>query len=145
MRAMRSRVRREASKLPSCCSTAATSNRQSNSSTTPTGNSSPRYGTSARRKPRRPSDSSLQYRHGLWPIRHRHSGDSGTDCGVRECSAKQRGARSMSMSNLFAAILLFSSPGCPREEPYCITPTTYVEINLTLVADTQPLHDDTDK
>ena len=51
----------------------------------------------------------------------------------------------MSMSNLFAAILLFSSPGCPHEERYCITPTTYVEINLTLVAEVQPLHDDTDK
>jgi hypothetical protein len=51
----------------------------------------------------------------------------------------------MSMSNLFAAILLFSSPGCPHEERYCITPTTYVEINLTLVAEMLPLHDDTDK
>ena len=35
------------------------------------------------------------------------------------------------MSHLFAAILLFSSPGCPHEEPTCITPTEYVEVNLS--------------
>ena len=35
------------------------------------------------------------------------------------------------MSQLFAAILLFSSPGCPHEEPTCITPTEYVEVNLS--------------
>jgi hypothetical protein len=34
------------------------------------------------------------------------------------------------MSYLFAAVLLFSSPGCPHEEPTCITPTEYVEVNL---------------
>jgi hypothetical protein len=50
----------------------------------------------------------------------------------------------MSMSNLFAAILLFSSPGCPHEEPSCITPTEYVEINLTIIAEPQPLHHDRD-
>jgi hypothetical protein len=50
----------------------------------------------------------------------------------------------MSMSHLFAAILLFSSPGCPHEEPSCITPTEYVEINLTLIAEPQPLHGDSD-
>ena len=45
----------------------------------------------------------------------------------------------MSMSHLFAAILLFSSPGCPHEEASCITPTEYVEINLTLIAGPHPL------
>jgi hypothetical protein len=49
----------------------------------------------------------------------------------------------MSMSHLFAAILLFSSPGCPHEEPGCITPTEYVEINLTLIAEPQAPHRDT--
>jgi hypothetical protein len=49
----------------------------------------------------------------------------------------------MSMSHLFAAILLFSSPGCPHEESGCITPTEYVEINLTFIAEPQPLHGDT--
>lgn len=34
------------------------------------------------------------------------------------------------MSYLFAAVLLFSSPGCPHEEPTCLTPTEYVEVNL---------------
>jgi hypothetical protein len=34
------------------------------------------------------------------------------------------------MSHLFAAVLLFSSPGCPHEEPTCLTPTEYVEVNL---------------
>ena len=49
----------------------------------------------------------------------------------------------MSMSHLFAAILLFSSPGCPHEEASCITPTEYVEINLPVVAEPQPLPGDT--
>ena len=35
------------------------------------------------------------------------------------------------MSHLFAAILLLSSPGCPHEEPTCITPTEYVEVDLS--------------
>ena len=35
------------------------------------------------------------------------------------------------MSELFAAVLLFSSPGCPHEEPSCITPSD-VEVNLFL-------------
>ena len=35
------------------------------------------------------------------------------------------------MSHLFAAILPFSSPGRPHEEPTCITPTEYVEVNLS--------------
>ena len=35
------------------------------------------------------------------------------------------------MSHLLAAILLFSSPGCPHEEPTCITPTEYVKINFS--------------
>ena len=35
------------------------------------------------------------------------------------------------MSQLFAAILLFSSPGCPHEEPTCVTPTEYVEVSLS--------------
>ena len=39
--------------------------------------------------------------------------------------------RIATMSHLFAAILLFSSPGCPHEEATCITPTEYVEINLS--------------
>jgi hypothetical protein len=34
------------------------------------------------------------------------------------------------MSHLFAAVLLFSSPGCPHQEPGCITPTEYVEVSL---------------
>jgi hypothetical protein len=38
---------------------------------------------------------------------------------------------SATMSHLFAAILLFLSPGCPHEEPTCITPTEHVEVNLT--------------
>jgi hypothetical protein len=50
----------------------------------------------------------------------------------------------MSMSHLFAAILLFSSPGCPHEESGCITPTEYVEINLTFTAEPPLLHGDTD-
>jgi hypothetical protein len=50
----------------------------------------------------------------------------------------------MSMSHLFAAILLFSSPGCPHDEPSCITLTEYVEINMTFTAEPQPLHGDTD-
>ena len=33
------------------------------------------------------------------------------------------------MSHLFAAVLLFFSPGCPHKEPSCITPTEYVEVN----------------
>ena len=37
------------------------------------------------------------------------------------------------MSHLFAAILLFSSPNCPHEEPSCITASEYVEINLTFL------------
>ena len=49
----------------------------------------------------------------------------------------------MSMSHLFAAILLFSSPDCPHEEASCITATEYVEINLPVVAGSQPLHGDT--
>jgi hypothetical protein len=49
----------------------------------------------------------------------------------------------MSMSHLFAAILLFSSPGCPHEEGGCITPTEYVEISLPVVAASQPLQGDT--
>jgi hypothetical protein len=39
------------------------------------------------------------------------------------------------MSHLFAAVLLFSSPGCPHKEPSCITPTEYVEVNLSLIAE----------
>lgn len=35
------------------------------------------------------------------------------------------------MSHLFAAVLLFFSPGCPHEEPSCITPTEYVEVSLS--------------
>jgi len=35
------------------------------------------------------------------------------------------------MSHLFAAVLLLSSPGCPHEEPTCLTPTEYVEVNLS--------------
>jgi hypothetical protein len=34
------------------------------------------------------------------------------------------------MSYLFAAVILLSSPGCPHEEPTCLTPTEYVEVNL---------------
>lgn len=34
------------------------------------------------------------------------------------------------MSYLFAAVLLFTSPGCPHEEPTCLTPTEYVEVSL---------------
>ena len=37
------------------------------------------------------------------------------------------------MNHVFAAILLFSSPGCPHEEPKCITPTEYVEVNLSIL------------
>ena len=39
------------------------------------------------------------------------------------------------MSHLIAAILLLSSPGCPHEEPSCITPTEYVEVNLSFSGD----------
>jgi hypothetical protein len=46
------------------------------------------------------------------------------------------------MSHLFAAILLFSSPGCPHEEPNCITPADYVEVNLTPITESQPLYSD---
>ena len=35
------------------------------------------------------------------------------------------------MAHLFAAVLLFYSPGCPHKEPSCITPTEYVEVNLS--------------
>jgi hypothetical protein len=38
------------------------------------------------------------------------------------------------MSHLFAAILLFSSPGCPHEEPTCITPTEYVKVDFSLTS-----------
>jgi hypothetical protein len=31
------------------------------------------------------------------------------------------------MGPLFAAVLLLSSPGCPHEEPSCLTSTEYVE------------------
>jgi hypothetical protein len=34
------------------------------------------------------------------------------------------------MSYLFAAVMLLSSPGCPHDEPTCLTPTEYVEIDL---------------
>jgi hypothetical protein len=34
------------------------------------------------------------------------------------------------MSYLFAGVLLFTSPGCPHDEPNCITPTEYVEVTL---------------
>ena len=44
------------------------------------------------------------------------------------------------MSHLFAAILLFSSPGCPHEESTCIIPTEYVEVHLSL-ATGRVLHD----
>jgi hypothetical protein len=37
------------------------------------------------------------------------------------------------MSHLFAAVLLLSSPGCPHDEPTCLTPTEYVEVNLSYV------------
>ena len=40
----------------------------------------------------------------------------------------------VTMSHLFAAILLFSSPGCPHEEPTCITPTEYVKVNFSSTA-----------
>ena len=43
------------------------------------------------------------------------------------------------MGHLFAAILLFSLPGCPHEESSCITPTEYVEVNLSLPG--RVLHD----
>jgi hypothetical protein len=50
------------------------------------------------------------------------------------------------MSHLFAAILLFSSPGCPHEEPTCITPTEHVEVNLSTrilpYAVVRPVHSD---
>ena len=49
----------------------------------------------------------------------------------------------MSMNHLFAAVLLFSSPGCPHEEPSCITPTEYVEV-LSLIAEPKPLHNDSE-
>ena len=42
------------------------------------------------------------------------------------------------MNNFFAAILLFSSPGCPHDEPLCITPTEYVEVDLS-IAQRHPL------
>jgi hypothetical protein len=35
------------------------------------------------------------------------------------------------MNHVFAAILLFSSPACPHEEPTCLTPTEYVEVHLS--------------
>ena len=44
------------------------------------------------------------------------------------------------MSHLFAAVLLFFSPGCPHKEPSCITPTEYVEVKLSPIAEPQPLH-----
>ena len=43
------------------------------------------------------------------------------------------------MSHLFAAILLLSSPGCPHEEPSCITPTEYIDVDLSLTG--RVLHD----
>ena len=59
-------------------------------------------------------------------------------------SARQRG--SATMSHLFAAILLFLSPGCPHEEPTCITPTEHVEVNLSTrivpYAVARPVHSD---
>jgi hypothetical protein len=55
------------------------------------------------------------------------------------------GGASMSMSHLFAAILLFSSPGCPHEEATCITPTEYVQINLPVTAAPQSLYGDTEQ
>ena len=45
--------------------------------------------------------------------------------------SERSSAGNATMSHLFAAILLFSSPGCPHEEPTCITPTEYVEVNLS--------------
>jgi len=50
--------------------------------------------------------------------------------------AKRNGGGTATVTHLFAAILLFSSPGCPHEEPTCITPTEYIEINLR--PDVQP-------
>jgi hypothetical protein len=35
------------------------------------------------------------------------------------------------MGHLFAAVILLTSPGCPREEPTCLTPTEYVEVHLS--------------
>ena len=35
------------------------------------------------------------------------------------------------MTHVFAAILLFSTPTCPHEEPTCLTPTEYVEVHLS--------------
>ena len=43
----------------------------------------------------------------------------------------QRRGGDETMSQLFAAILLFSSPGCPHEEATCVTPTEYVEVSLS--------------
>jgi hypothetical protein len=46
------------------------------------------------------------------------------------CVVKRRSGGLATMSYLFAAVLLLSSPGCPHEEPTCLTPTEYVEVNL---------------
>jgi hypothetical protein len=48
------------------------------------------------------------------------------------------------MSHLFAAILLFSSPDCPHEEPSSITQTEYVEVGMTLIAGPQSLRGDSE-
>jgi hypothetical protein len=45
------------------------------------------------------------------------------------------------MNHLFAAVLLLSSPGCPHEEPSCITPTEYVEV-MSLIAEPRPPYGD---
>jgi hypothetical protein len=42
--------------------------------------------------------------------------------------ARQRGDSGHEL--LFAGVLLFSSPGCPHEEPNCLTPTEYVDVDL---------------
>jgi hypothetical protein len=34
------------------------------------------------------------------------------------------------MNHMFAAVLLFSVPGCPHEGSLCLTPTEYVEVHL---------------
>ena len=49
-----------------------------------------------------------------------------------ECVVKRRRGGIAIMSYLFAAVLLFTSPGCPHEEPTCLTPTEYVEVDVRI-------------
>lgn len=43
----------------------------------------------------------------------------------------ERNSGGIATMSHFAAILLFFTPGCPHEEPKCVTQIEYVEVRLS--------------